>query len=164
MAQSTPPVTAVPTPATATVVLAAADTAPQRDDYAGFIKSVQGKVQSTSPSGETRAVKAGDKVRAADRIVSDTGGAASLVLRDGTNMVFGPSSQFEVKQFKYDATTQEGNVFVTLMRGSLRMISGLIGKAHPESVRIDTQTATIGIRGTDFIVLAEAAEASATKP
>ena len=27
---------------------------------------------------------------------------------------------------------------------------------HPEAVRVETQTATIGIRGTDFIVSAEA--------
>lgn len=34
------------------------------------------------------------------------------------------------------------------------MITGLLGK-KPETVRVDTQTATIGIRGTDFIVKAD---------
>jgi hypothetical protein len=34
----------------------------------------------------------------------------------------------------------------------MRMITGLIGKTNPDAVRVETQTATIGIRGTDFIV------------
>lgn len=123
--------------------------------HAGFLKSVQGSVQLISPGGEVRVAKSGDKVMAADKIVSQADGAASLVLRDGTSMVVGPSSQLEVRQFAFDSTTQDGNVFVSLVRGSMRMISGLIGKTHPEAVRVDTQTATIGIRGTDFIVLAD---------
>jgi hypothetical protein len=46
-------------------------------------------------------------------------------------------------------------MLVRLGRGSLRMITGLLGKAHPDAVRVETQTATIGIRGTDFIVESE---------
>jgi hypothetical protein len=34
------------------------------------------------------------------------------------------------------------------------MVTGLIGKTQPDAVRVETQTATIGIRGTDFIVQA----------
>ena len=36
------------------------------------------------------------------------------------------------------------------------MVTGLIGKTQPDAVRVETQTATIGIRGTDFIVQADA--------
>jgi hypothetical protein len=35
------------------------------------------------------------------------------------------------------------------------MITGLLGKTHPEAVRIETQTAFVGVRGTDFIVQAD---------
>lgn len=119
--------------------------------HAGFVKSVQGTVRLVGPSGEQRALKVGDAVRSSNRIESDAGGGASVVLRDGTVLVLGPSSQLDLKQFDFDATTQEGGMLVSLVRGSLRMISGLLGK-KPESVRVDTQTATIGIRGTDFIL------------
>lgn len=37
----------------------------------------------------------------------------------------------------------------------MRMVTGLIGKAHPETVRIETKSAYVGIRGTDFIVQAD---------
>jgi len=140
-----------------TLTVPATVTAPAAvQSQAGFLKSVQGRVEVITPAGAVHIAKAGDSVMAADRIESRADGAASLVLRDGTVMVLGPSSQLEIKQFAFDAVEQNGNLFVSLVRGSMRVISGLIGKTHPDAVRIDTQTATIGIRGTDFIVLADA--------
>lgn len=124
--------------------------------HVGFVKSVQGNVQLITAAGAVSQCLPGTKIMPTDRMVSGPDGAAGLVLRDGTKMVLGPSSQLEVKQFAFDSTTLDGTVLVSLLRGSLRMISGLIGKINPEAVRIETQTATIGIRGTDFIVLADA--------
>ncbi|MDM0114899.1 FecR family protein [Variovorax sp. J22R133] len=134
---------------------AAAAAAPTPIAHAGFIKSVQGKVQLLSPSGEARYAKAGDPVAPIDRVVTDADSGASVVLRDGTTMVVGPSSQLDLKEFHFDSRTQDGGLFVALLRGSMRMITGLIGKTHPDAIRVDTQTATIGIRGTDFIVTAD---------
>lgn len=147
MAQSVTPTSTATSAVTASAMI---------QNHAGFLKTVQGHVQVITLAGAAHTAKSGDKVMPTDRIVSEADGGASLVLRDGTSMVVGPSSQLEVRQFAFDSTTQDGNVFVSLLRGSMRMISGLIGKTHPEAVRVDTQTATIGIRGTDFIVLADA--------
>ena len=122
---------------------------------AGFLKSVEGTVRIIDPAGSSRAATTGDALGAADRIETESGAGASVVLRDGTTMVVGPSSRLDLKQFDFNATTREGNIFVALLRGSLRMVTGLIGKTHPEAIRVDTQTATIGIRGTDFIVNAD---------
>lgn len=122
---------------------------------AGFLKSVRGDVQLLSADGSARPAAAGDPVAAVDRIVTGADAAASVVLRDGTALMVGPSSRLDVKEFHFDATTQDGGMLVSLLRGSLRMITGLIGKTNPDAVRIETQTATIGIRGTDFIVQAD---------
>lgn len=122
--------------------------------HAGFVKSVQGTVRLVGPSSEQRPLRVGDAVGSANRIETEAESGASVVLRDGTVLVLGPSSQLDLKQFSFDATTQEGGMFVSLVRGSLRMITGLLGK-KPETVRVDTQTATIGIRGTDFIVTSD---------
>lgn len=122
---------------------------------AGFLKSVRGDVQLLSADGSARPAAAGDAVATVDRIVTGADAAASVVLRDGTALMIGPSSRLDVKEFHFDATTQDGGVLVSLLRGSLRMITGLIGKTNPDAVRIETQTATIGIRGTDFIVQAD---------
>ena len=124
------------------------------EGHAGFVKSMQGTVRLVEPSGSQRALKSGDAVGATSKIETEVDSGASVVLRDGTVLVLGPSSQLDLKQFSLHATTHQGGLFVSLVRGSLRMITGLLGK-KPETVRIDTQTATIGIRGTDFIVTAQ---------
>lgn len=42
--------------------------------------------------------------------------------------------------------------FFRLVKGGFRTITGLIGKANQEDYRVTTPTATIGIRGTEWIV------------
>lgn len=119
---------------------------------AGFVKSVRGNVQLLSAAGTARTAVPGDALAVVDRIVTGPDSSAAVVLRDDTTLVVGPSSRLDLKEYHFDATTHDGGILVSLMRGSLRMITGLIGKAHPDAIRVETQTATIGIRGTDFIV------------
>lgn len=123
---------------------------------AGFLKTLKGSVQLQEAAGAAaRPAQAGDAMLPGGRITTGPDSAASLVLRDGTTLVVGPSSQMELKAFSFDATTHEGSLLAALLKGSLRMITGLLGKAHPEAVRIETQFAFVGVRGTDFIVQAD---------
>ena len=144
LAQAQTPTPAAPVPAAA-----------KADLQAGFVKSVRGNVQLLNGSGATRAASPGDPIDAVDRIVTGPDSSASVVLRDDTTLVVGPSSRLDLKEFHFDATTHEGGMLLSLLRGSMRMITGLIGKTNPDAVRVETQTATIGIRGTDFIVQAD---------
>ena len=130
--------------------------APPAAEHAGILKSVRGKVQLLGADGNARTAQAGDPVAPIDRLQTDADSAASLVLRDGTTLVIGPSSRLDLKQFHFDSTTRDGGLLLSLLRGSMRMVTGLIGKTQPDAVRVETQTATIGIRGTDFIVQADA--------
>jgi hypothetical protein len=121
----------------------------------GTVKLVNGNVSVVPAEGARRALKPGDAVAVTDQVVTGPDSAASVVLRDGTTLMLGPDSQLEIKGFTYDATKQEGNVILSMLRGTMRMITGLIGKAHPEAVKINTPTSLIGVLGTDFIVKAE---------
>jgi len=142
-AQTAPSTPAAPAAAPATA-------APERQ--AGFVKSVRGDVKLLSAAATARNAVPGDALASVDRIVTGPDSSAAVVLRDDTTLVVGPSSRLDLKQFHFDATTHEGGLLVSLLRGSMRMITGLIGKTNPDAVRVETQTATIGIRGTDFIV------------
>jgi len=133
----------------------AAAATPAAELQAGFLKSVRGSVQLLSAAGTSRNASAGDALAAVDRIVTGPDSSASVVLRDDTTLMIGPSSRLDLKEFHFNSTTQEGGLLVSLLRGSMRMITGLIGKTNPDAIRVETQTATIGIRGTDFIVQAD---------
>ncbi|WP_229722569.1 FecR family protein [Xylophilus rhododendri] len=127
---------------------------------AGTAKLVKGQVQVANDAGE-RALQPGDGVSAADRVLTGPDGSASLVLRDGTMIVVGPNSRMDLREFTFDSTTYKGNLVVRVVRGTMRMVSGLIRKTRPEAVSIETPTALIGIRGTDFIVEVEPTEEAA---
>ncbi|NVM87372.1 hypothetical protein FHT32_000995 [Variovorax sp. SG517] len=157
-AAAAPSATVAPTPAPpAAPAPAAAAPAPavKPDLQAGFVKSVRGSVQLLNGAGTARAASPGDALGAVDRIVTGPDSSASVVLRDDTTLVVGPSSRLDLKEFHFDGTTRDGGMLLSLLRGSMRMITGLIGKTNPDAVRVETQTATIGIRGTDFIVQAD---------
>ena len=145
-----------PVSATPTVSPARASAAPV-PDKSGTVKLVNGSVSAVGPQGEKRTLKPGDPVTVADQVLTGPDSAASLVLRDGTTLMLGPDSQLEIKGFTFDAAKQEGNLFLSVLRGTMRMITGLIGKGHPEAVKINTPTSLIGVLGTDFIVKAEGA-------
>ena len=51
--------------------------------------------------------------------------------------------------------TQNGasRAFFSLLKGGFRSISGLIGKLNHDEYRVSTPVATIGIRGTDYLVV-----------
>jgi hypothetical protein len=118
-------------------------------------KTLRGDVQLLGADGVMRPARPGDQVSPIERVITGPESGASVVLRDGTTLIVGPSSRLDFKEFSYESTMQDGNLLVGLIRGSLRMITGLIGKTHPDAVRVETQTATICIRGTDFIVEVE---------
>lgn len=139
--------------------LAQAQELPVVAPRAGTMKIVQGQANVTDARGE-RALHPGDAVTSADTISTGAASAASVVLRDGTTMVLGANSRVELKNFAYDSTTQEGNVLVSVLRGSMRMLTGLIGKTKPDSIKVMTPTSTIGILGTDFIVNVEEGKAN----
>ncbi len=120
-------------------------------DDAGTVKSVKGSV-SIGRGAQQLAVAAGDKVFAADRIVTGADSAVGITLRDNTLLSAGPNSVLNLDKFAFDPTTHAGTVDATIKRGTLGVISGKIAKTSPESVRFRTPTVTLGVRGTEFVV------------
>lgn len=120
------------------------------DTRAGTFKQVQGEV--LLGRGDGRAVQPGEAVRAGERVRTGKDGATSIVLKDGTVMVLGPDSTADLSQYQFDSTTQEGNLLVELLQGSVRVVTGLLARVNPDRFKVKTPTAVVGVRGTDFIV------------
>ncbi len=121
------------------------------DQREGTFKAVQGDVTVVRNNARVAAM-VGGPLLTSDRILTGPASAAAATLKDGTVISVGPDSAVDLSDFKFNATTQEGNLLVNLLRGTLRMATGLIAKVKPEQVKITTPTAVIGVRGTDFIV------------
>lgn len=120
-------------------------------DDAGIVKTLLAPVQIVR-AGKSLAVAVGDAVQAGDRVTVGKGGSVGISMHDETLISLGPNSIFDIRAFAYNPTTREGEVDTSIVRGSLRYVTGLIGKLNPKAIKVSTPTATIGIRGTEFIV------------
>lgn len=117
----------------------------------GTVKTVEGPVW-LKLGDQHRAASPGQGVRLGERLVTGAGAAVSVTLRDGTVLTLGPNTEADLSEYAFNATTQEGNLLVRLLEGSMRVVTGLLAKVNPDMFRISTPTSVVGVRGTDFIV------------
>jgi hypothetical protein len=75
-----------------------------------------------------------------------------IILRDNSTLSIGPGSSLSVRNFLFSPAEGKLGLLVRLSRGTMAYLSGLIGKLAPESARFETPVASIGIRGTRFLV------------
>ncbi len=118
---------------------------------AGAVQKITGNVTITSADKISR--KAGDreKIQSGDTVTTDVKSEALIKMADDSSVVLRPNTQFQFTDYKFEKKPTDSS-FVTLLRGTARMVTGLIGRRYAANVRVSTMTATIGIRGTDFEV------------
>nr|WP_246434903.1 FecR family protein [Quisquiliibacterium transsilvanicum] len=102
-------------------------------------------------TGETpqSAARSGDELRSGDLIVTSRDGRAQLRFSDGAIVSLQPGTEFRIDDYRFDPQEQRG--FFSLLRGAMRTTTGAIGKRNRSDYRMQTPTATIGIRGTLYL-------------
>jgi hypothetical protein len=90
------------------------------------------------------------------RDVMQTGGngALGVTFRDNTRVALGPRSRVIVPVFRFAPAERQYGFVLRLLVGTMEYISGLTAKLAPDSMSIETPSATIGVRGTRFVVRA----------
>lgn len=86
----------------------------------------------------------------------NTGPDSYAVLRfdDGQLVALQSSTTFRIDSYKYEqASPGTGQVLLSLLKGGLRAISGLVVNTNRSAFALRTSTATIGIRGTDLMTV-----------
>ena len=73
---------------------------------------------------------------------------AIIKFNDGTRMTIRPNSVLRVDQYSQKSGSE--SFLLSMFKGGLRAITGLITKRNPDAFILRTQVATIGVRGTDF--------------
>ena len=123
----------------------------QTEESVGTLKFALGLVNIESSSGEKRKAIKGDKLMRNEMVVTGAASIAVIQLNDDSRMTLRPKSAFRVNQFNMsDDSSSQQSAVLNLLRGGLRLLTGLIGKVNPAGYRLNTPVATIGIRGTEF--------------
>jgi hypothetical protein len=113
------------------------------------VVSLQGDLQAVDASGQRRHLYEGGSLYPGDTAETAAGTRAVLAFRDDSRITLGASTKFRVDNFVYDEKNAgDGRFLVSLLKGSIRALTGLIGKANHGNVGFTTATATIGVRGT----------------
>lgn len=128
-------------------------TAPVAEAVA-VVKRVSGAVQ-LHRFNRQQALKEGDSLLASDRLVSGADGMAAVVFRDGTRLTVGASTDLQLRRYAFEPKAEDYAFDLYLAKGRTVYASGKIGKLAPQSVRLETPTATVGVRGTRLILEAE---------
>ena len=104
-------------------------------------------------------IQAGDDVFADENVRTGTDSSAKFVFSDQTNLALGPTSTVRLDKFVYKGDTSYAKAAVGLAAGAFRFTTGASDKRAYE---IKTSTATIGVRGTVFDVLATRQDTTVT--
>jgi hypothetical protein len=124
---------------------------------AGNVQFVAGSAQATNSAGQVRTLQKGDAVHESDTVTTAKGASLQIKMRDGGFIAIRPDSQIKLDSFVFSGE-EDGSEksFLSLIRGGIRAITGLIGQKNKSNYRIATASSTIGIRGTDhetFVVV-----------
>jgi hypothetical protein len=74
---------------------------------------------------------------------------------DDTRVDLTDHSRLLIDEFVYDPANDIGSISLKASLGTVRYASGQIAKRYQQNVKIRTPSATIGVRGTDFIMLVD---------
>jgi hypothetical protein len=119
-------------------------------DAAGHIEFATGKVVVVDRAQQSRSAEKGAALNEGDTVMTNEG-RAQLRFSDGGHFSLQPNTHFRVDEYRYAGNDDGGDhVFLSLLKGGLRTISGLIGKHNPPAYRLNAAVATIGIRGTEY--------------
>jgi hypothetical protein len=121
------------------------------EDHAALVKSVAGDVKITRQH-DTVAVTGGTTLRVSDRVVTAPGASVAIVFKDGTLLTLGAGADIVVRDYVFVPKDDKFAFSLYLAKGSAIYESGKIGKLSPQSVKIETPKATVGVRGTRFLI------------
>lgn len=124
-----------------------------RAEAAGKVNYVSGEVTAVAEDNTRRTLARGDTVNSGEKLETGVRGRMQIRFTDGSFLSLQPNSRFGLNTYVYNREKpEESRLVFNFLQGSMRTISGAIGKVNRANYQIKTPMATIGIRGTDYAV------------
>ena len=133
------------------LVLLAAPVFAQQPSPAGRVKVVSGSAFIVRSGGTLRA-EVGQSVFESDSLRTGEDGRIGVTLDDDTRVSLGPSSEVRLDTFRYAPAEGSVGLAMQFLRGIAVYVSGQIAKLAPDSIRLETPSAIVGVRGTSLAI------------
>jgi hypothetical protein len=126
----------------------------QETGAAGRIKIASGSAFIVRGS-TTLPAQAGQPVYEADTLKTGDDGKLGITLKDDTRLSLGPNSEVRLDRFAFAPAEGKLGFVLKVVKGVAAYVSGQIAKIAPDSVRLETPSAIVGVRGTTVVIRAQ---------
>ena len=115
----------------------------------GTVVQLTGTLSAQRADG-TRILSMKSEVQRGDTLSTQRDTYAQIRFTDGSSATLRPNTTLRIDEYQFNqAAPQSDNLVMRLLKGGLRSVTGLIGKrGNQDAYKIQTSTATIGIRGS----------------
>ena len=112
-----------------------------------------GKVFTTDKVGVEKKLKRRGKVFEGDTIKVGKKSRLQLRFIDNQLIVLKSNTIFRIDEYKFkDKNDKNKSAVVSLLKGGMRSVTGLIGKSARDKYKVKTPVATMGVRGTHYVL------------
>src|SRR5665647_474709 len=119
----------------------------------GVFENIRGDVKAAQGAAAPASVAKNQRFVPGTTVLTGPGAQAIMRFADGHAVVLNENTEFRVNQYSFDRDKpQSDNIALQLFKGAMRSVSGLIGTRNQQSFALLAPQATIGIRGTDFML------------
>ena len=104
-----------------------------------------------SRGGQMIPITKGASIQAGDGVITGVASNAQLRMSDGAVIALRAQSEFKINEYNFNGKadgSEKANV--SLVKGGVRAVTGVIGRENKDNLQINAVVATIGIRGTGF--------------
>ena len=124
-------------------------------DPIGAITNFSGSATALGLDGVVRELTPNASVYQGDIVeVIGEGASLTIVFVDESSIALSNNARLIIDEYVFDPNAEEGNIGISIFRGIIMFTSGLIPRADPDDVQIETPKGGAGIRGTVFSVSA----------
>ena len=118
---------------------------------AGRIKLASGQVFVIRGGNSVQAM-VGQEVFESDSLRTGGDGRLGITLKDDTRVSLGPGSEVRLNSFLFTPAEGRLGLVLNFVRGMAVYVSGKIAKLAPDSIRLETPGAIVGVRGTTVAI------------
>ena len=118
---------------------------------AGRVKISTGSVFIVRDGAQIPA-QVGQVVFESDGLRTAADGKVGLTLKDDTRLSLGPNSELKLERFLYTPADSNFSLVLKFVKGAATYVSGRIAKLAPDSIKLETPAAIIGVRGTTLAI------------
>ncbi len=117
----------------------------------GKVVIAKGEVLATL-AAERRTLKRGAELFEGDVVTTGAASRTQVRFVDSALLSLEENSELAITEYAYQDAGRPDNVVMRLSRGGFRTITGAVGKKNAAAYKVETPLASIGIRGTSYVV------------